>query len=467
MTAFSKLDLDPALIAGVAAQGFKDMTPIQAQSLPPMLAGRDVLAQAQTGSGKTAAFGLALLQRLAVDQPITQALVLCPTRELADQVTRAIRALASQTPNVKLLTLCGGVPVRTQVASLEHAPHIAVGTPGRVLALLKRDSLDSAAIETLVLDEGDRMLDMGFGDEIDAVIARLPARRHTWLFSATWPDSVRGVSARLQHDPVSIHVAEHVENAPAITQRFFKVDARAKLGVLMAVLARRKRDDQGDDQHGDTRTLVFCNTRVDVDTVTEALVRKNVDALALHGDREQRERDEMLVRFSNGSCTVLVATDVAARGLDITGLPRVVNYDLARDEDTHTHRVGRTGRAGQPGLAITLCLPAEADRGQRIMAFADTTLTWDRAPKDEGRSIASAPMTTLLIEGGRRDKLRPGDLLGALAGDVGLTADDVGKIDIGTVRSYVAIRRRLASNAMAGLREAGIKKRRFRVRVLR
>ena len=463
MTAFSELDLNPALIAGVAAQGFDQMTPVQAQSLPPMLDGRDVLAQAQTGSGKTAAFGLALLQRLVVAQANTQALVLCPTRELADQVTRAIRALASQTPNVKLLTLCGGVPVRTQVASLEHAPHIVVGTPGRVLALLKRESLDSAAIETLVLDEGDRMLDMGFGEEIDAVIARLPARRHTWLFSATWPDGVRDVSARLQNDPVSVHVAEHVDNAPAIAQRFFKVDARAKLGVLMAMLARRKRDDEDSD----TRTLVFCNTRVDVDTVTEALRRKSVDALSLHGDREQRERDEMLIRFANGSCTVLVATDVAARGLDITGLPRVINYDLARDEDTHTHRIGRTGRAGQPGLAITLCLPAEADRGQRIMAFADTTLTWDRAPKDEGRSIAAAPMTTLLIEGGRRDKLRPGDLLGALTGDVGLSADDVGKIDIGTVRSYVAIRRRLVTQAATGLNSAGIKKRRFRVRLLR
>jgi len=463
MTAFTELDLNPALIAGVAAQGFGHMTPVQAESLPPMLAGRDVLAQAQTGSGKTAAFGLALLQRLAIDSAHTQALVLCPTRELADQVTRSIRALASQTPNVKLLTLCGGVPVRTQVTSLEHAPHIAVGTPGRVLALLKRGSLDSAAIETLVLDEGDRMLDMGFGEDIEAIIGRLPARRHTWLFSATWPETIRDVSARLQNDPVSVHVAENVTTAPAITQRFHKVDENTKLNVLMTILARRGRDADT----GSMRTLVFCNTRDAVGTVTAALNRKGVDALALHGDREQRERDEMLIRFSNDSCAVLVATDVAARGLDISGLPRVVNYDLARDSDTHTHRVGRTGRAGQSGLAVTLCTPAEAAKGQRIMAFADTTLTWDRPPKDDGRSIAKAPMMTLVIDGGRKDKLRPGDLLGALTGDVGLAADDVGKIDIGTVRSYVAIRRGVSDKAMAGLRASGIKKRRFRVQTLR
>lgn len=463
MTTFKSLDLKPALLASVDSLGYAAMTPIQAQSLPPMLAGRDVIAQAQTGSGKTAAFGLAFLQALEIENARLQTLVLCPTRELADQVGQSIRKLAAGIPNVKLLTLCGGRPLGPQLASLTHEPHIVVGTPGRVLAHLKRESLDGGGIRTLVLDEADRMLDMGFGEDIDAIVGRISVQRQTLLFSATWPETIRAVSRRLQRDPVAVTADDATAEAPAIEQRFHALDPTQKPDALAQLLA----SDCGAGAQG-TQALVFCNTRREVGMVAQDLKRRGFCAFALHGDMDQRERDEVLVRFANQSCTVLVATDVAARGLDIVALPQVVSYDVANDADTHTHRIGRTGRAGESGLAITLCTPRECARSDAIERLLGRPLPWRPLPASTRRSDAlpSAPMKTLVIDGGRRDKLRPGDLLGALTGDAGLAAAAIGKIDIYATRAYVAIRRDLAGSALDRLRAGRIKGRRFRVRAL-
>ena len=461
MAAFSTLNLAPALLESVAAQGFDTMTPVQAQSLPPILAGRDVIAQAVTGSGKTAAFGLGVLQALAIETAAVQTLVLCPTRELADQVGQAIRVLATHVPNIKLLTLCGGVPMRPQLASLAHAPHIVVGTPGRVLAHLKRASLDCSRLRTLVLDEADRMLDMGFGEDIDAITARLPGERQTLLFSATWPDAIRGVSRRLQHEPVEVTVAA-AQDRPAIAQSFYKIGANDKSEVLCALLSQGA--TAPDD---DPRALVFCNTRAEVARVAQLLSARGFDALALHGERDQRDRDEVLLRFVNHSCAVLVATDVAARGLDIAALSQVISYDIARDVDTHVHRIGRTGRAGASGTAATLCTPGEAYRAERLAEELKTALSWQSPPKLEPVTPLTAPNRTLVIGGGRKDKLRPGDILGALTGEAGLDADVIGQISIQPTRSYVAIARGQAPSALARLRDGRIKGRRFRAHELR
>ena len=458
MTAFATLPLKPALLASLETLGYTAMTPVQAQSLPPMLEGRDVIAQAQTGSGKTAAFGLALLQALQVETIRLQALVLCPTRELADQVSKAIRKLAANIPNVKLLTLCGGMPLGPQLASLTHDPHIVVGTPGRVQEHLKRGSLHGGGIKVLVLDEADRMLDMGFSEAIDDIVGRIAKHHQTLLFSATYAEEIRAVSGRVQNNPVEVTVDAPAETKPAIEQQFIEVEPAQKIDALAQLLTGER------GQHA----LVFCNMRKDVDAVAQELDRRGYSALALHGDMEQRDRDEVLVRFANRSCNVLVATDVAARGLDITALPLVLSHDIAHDPDTHTHRIGRTGRAGESGLAITLCTPRERPKATNIEEALGTPLPW-RALKlapPRGKTLHLAPMKTLVIDAGRQDKLRPGDILGALTGDAGLDAKDIGKIDVFATRAYVAITRALANKALERLRAGRIKGRNFRVRPL-
>lgn len=458
---FKTLALRRELLDSAANHGFDRMTPIQAQTLPAILAGADVLGQAETGSGKTAAFGLGTLNKLAVGRPETQALVLCPTRELAHQVGQALRQFAATIPNTKLMTLCGGAPMHAQVNSLSRPPHIVVGTPGRILAHLQRGSLNADALQTLVLDEADRMLDMGFIDDIEAIAAFLPVDRQTLLFSATWPETIRGVSAQLQRNPKQITAAGDDDRPLRIAQIFHQVTDAEKRLALERVLGDTKRR-----QSTFSQALVFCNRRDDVDHVCAHLNKRGVSALALHGDREQRERDEVLLRFANQSCTVLVATDVAARGLDIASLPLVVSMDLARDIDTHTHRIGRTGRAGESGRAVSFCTPNERDRAERIARAAGIRLNWSRWPDDDGSARTQPPMATLIIQGGRRNKLRPGDILGALTGEGGLTAREVGRIEVTAIRAYVAVAQAKARSTRDRLRQSGIKGRRLRVGVL-
>ncbi|MET0617796.1 MAG: ATP-dependent RNA helicase DbpA [Luteibacter sp.] len=457
MDNFNALPLKPALLSAIEGLGYTSMTEIQRDSLPPILEGRDVIAQARTGSGKTAAFGLGLLQRLDPDEIRLQALVLCPTRELADQVSKALRRLAVNIPNVKLLTLCGGMPLGPQLASLEHDPHIVVGTPGRVQEHLKRESLHGGGIKMLVLDEADRMLDMGFEEAIDDIVKRISKHHQTLLFSATYPDDIRTMSGRVQRDPVTVTV-EAPHSAATIEQRVVEVEPAQKADVLARILTHEKPE----------AALVFCNMRKDTESLAAELDRRGFSALALHGDLEQRDRDEVLVRFANHSCSILVATDVAARGLDIAALPLVVSYDVAHDVDTHTHRIGRTGRAGAEGMAITLAgsrdLPKIAAIEERLGA---SIARHPARAQPEGRKVLNlAPMKTLVIDGGRKDKMRPGDILGALTGDAGLDGKDIGKIDVFATRAYVAIRRDLANKALEKLRVGKIKGRTFRVRPL-
>ncbi|MBB3227893.1 ATP-independent RNA helicase DbpA [Luteibacter sp. Sphag1AF] len=457
MTDFSQLALKPALLSAVEALGYPGMTPIQAASLPPILEGKDVIAQAQTGSGKTAAFALGLLQHLKVETIRLQALVLCPTRELADQVSKSIRKLAVNIPNVKLLTLCGGMPLGPQLASLEHDPHIVVGTPGRVQEHLKRNSLHGGGINVLVLDEADRMLDMGFEEAINDIVSRISKHHQTLLFSATYPDEIRAVSGRVQNNPVTVTI-DTPHGEATIEQRLVEVEVSQKIDTLSQIITHERPE----------AALVFCNMRKDTETLAAELDRRGFSALALHGDLEQRDRDEVLVRFANRSCSILIATDVAARGLDIAELPLVVSYDVAHDADTHTHRVGRTGRAGNTGLAITLAGSRELPKIRAIEEKQGAPLKrYPARPLVGARKVLNlAPMKTVVIDAGRKDKLRPGDILGALTGDAGLDAKDIGKIDVFATRAYVAIRRDLANKALERLRAGKIKGRNFRVRPL-
>ena len=454
-TAFSALHLKAPMLKNLVSLGYAEMTPIQAHTLPLILAGKDVIAKAKTGSGKTAAFGIGLLTNLEVTSLRVQALVLCPTRELADQVGKELRRLARFTDNIKILTLCGGVPFGPQLGSLEHGAHVVVGTPGRLLDHLRRGSLDLTSLQTLVLDEADRMLDMGFQDEISTLIAATPVKKQTLLFSATYPPAITELSATLQHEPVEVSVDE-IHDEGAIEQIFFEVDSHERTEAVAQILRH----------YSPESTLVFCNTKVECQEVAADLNSLGFAALAIHGDLEQRERDLVLTRFANKSVSVLVATDVAARGLDIKELGAVINYELPRNPETHTHRIGRTGRAGEQGLAVSLVAAHENRRVQAIeSAFGNSITRGDLASLTvPGGKPAAPPMVTFCIDGGRKNKLRPGDILGALTGEGGIAGSEVGKIDVGDAQAYVAVIRSSAEQALACLARNKIKGRFFKVR---
>jgi ATP-independent RNA helicase DbpA len=457
-TSFATLDLKPALLGNLAEIGYAEMTLVQAQALPKVLAGCDVLARAKTGSGKTAAFGLGLLNRLDETAFRLQSLVLCPTRELADQVAREIRRLAQAIPNIKILTLCGGVPIGPQQASLQHSPHIVVGTPGRVLKHLSKANIAMDDLQTLVLDEADRMLDMGFADELDAILAFVPENRQTLLFSATYPDAIASISDRVQRDPVTIDVTDD-EQPARIEQHWCSVTRENRNDELLRALR----------VWGGALNLVFCNTRIDCADVARYLQSKGIAAVALHGDLDQSQRTQVLVQFANRSASVLVATDVAARGLDVDDLDTVFNYELPAQAEVYVHRIGRTGRAGKEGVAVSLVEPREIRRLLEIEALLPTAALRECSIPDSSRAIESlsSAMTTLQISGGRKNKLRPGDLLGVLTADTGVSGESVGSIDLFDTVSYVAVRNTEAKRALQQLSNRPIKGKRYRARILR
>ncbi len=431
------------------------MTPIQAHTLPLILAGKDVIAKAKTGSGKTAAFGIGLLTHLEVTSSRVQALVLCPTRELADQVSKELRRLARFTENIKILTLCGGVPFGPQLGSLEHGAHVVVGTPGRLLDHLRRGSLELNSLQTLVLDEADRMLDMGFQEDISTLVAATPLKKQTLLFSATYPAEITELSRTFQREPVEVSVDETHEDG-AIEQILYEVDPEERTAAVARILKHYRPES----------TLVFCNTKVECQEVATSLTREGFSALSIHGDLEQRERDRVLTLFANKSASVLVATDVAARGLDIKELAAVINYELPRNPEIHTHRIGRTGRAGEQGLALSLVTAHETRRVQAIENSLGGNIT-----RENVSSLTMAPgmpvvppMKTLCIDGGRKNKLRPGDILGSLTGEGEIAGSEVGKIDVFDTHTYVAIVRSSASQALACLGRNKIKGRFYKVR---
>jgi len=454
-TAFSTLSLKTSMLQNLSSLGYDEMTPIQADSLPLILAGTDVIAQAKTGSGKTAAFGIGLLSRLVVTRFCVQGLVLCPTRELADQVSKELRRLARFTDNVKILTLCGGVPFGPQFGSLEHGAHIVVGTPGRILDHLGRGSLDLKSLRMLVLDEADRMLDMGFKEDLAAIVAATPRNRQTLLFSATYPQSIAAMSATVQQNPVTVKV-DATHDGQQIEQLFFFVERGKRVAAVARILGHYRSES----------TLIFCNTKKECQEVADALTERGVSALAIHGDLEQSERDQVLARFANKSVSVLVATDVAARGIDIKELTAVINYELTRDPEVHIHRIGRTGRAGEQGLALSLVTAAESRRAAAIEDYLGVSV-----PRAELESLTmpsstslEAPMVTISIDGGRKNKLRPGDVLGALTGEAGIPGSEVGKINVFNFHTYVAISRGSAKAALACLSTNKIKGRFYKIR---
>jgi len=459
MPSFETLALRPELHVGLDRLGYTEMTDIQTLALPSALAGRDVVGHARTGSGKTAVFGLAILQQLDLSLREPQALVLSPTRELAEQLVGSLRALAAGLPGVRIITVTGGSPSRDQRSAIEAGAHVIVGTPGRLLQHLELGRIDTTRVSILVLDEADRMLDMGFEEQVGGILARVPEERQTLLFSATWPKVMERLSAEVQQDPEMIGGATLVD-ADVLRQSALLCAWEERDEALRSVLLARD----------PVPTLVFCETRAQCKDAARFLTQAGAAALALHGELGQSDRDEVLVRFRNGSARILVATNVAARGLDVEGLALVVCYEVSPDPEVHVHRVGRTARADAHGEAVSLVAGGgkEVRRLQAIERFIDgevPRIQWEATP-DQRLDHWSAEWSTLVVLGGRRDKLRAGDLLGALTRGVGLQGDDIGAITLTDRRAWIAVRPAVAEQAAEGLNSSRIKKKRFRVRLV-
>ncbi|ENC6733045.1 ATP-dependent RNA helicase DbpA [Vibrio navarrensis] len=456
-TPFSTLPLKDELLVTLDSLGYTEMTPIQAQSLPSVLAGEDVIGQGKTGSGKTATFALGLLSNLNVQRFRVQSLVLCPTRELADQVASEIRTLARGIHNIKVLTLCGGMPMGPQIGSLEHGAHILVGTPGRILDHMSKGRINLDELNTLVLDEADRMLEMGFQDAIDAIIDAAPSQRQTLLFSATFPSEIETIAAKVMKQPKWVKV-ESTHQQSTIEQRFYKLESTEERDDALEALLLTHRPES---------CVVFCNTKKEVQNVTDELHNRKFSVIELHGDMEQRERERALTMFANKSISILVATDVAARGLDVDNLDAVINFELSRDPEVHVHRIGRTGRAGSKGIAISFYSEKELYRIERIEEYMGIDVHPAKLPQPENHKPYYPAMRTIQILGGKKEKVRAGDILGSLTKEAGIDGKLIGKINILPMVSYVAVDNSVVKQAEQQLQNGKMKGRNFKARIMK
>ena len=441
------------MLDNLKSLGYLEMTPIQEKGLPFILSNRDFIGQANTGSGKTAAFALGILSKLDLTNQRPQALVLVPTRELAEQVANEIRRLARFTSNIKVLTISGGSEERHKMKSLKQGAHIIVGTPGRITKLLETGILIASDIKVLVLDEADRLLEMGTIAEINRIASFTPVERQTMLFSATFPNGIKTLSASIQEDAAQITIDSQHQTS-TIKQLFFKVE-EDKNDALLRLLGHYNPDS----------CIIFCNSRETCNKVAGFLRTKKIDSLQLHSDMEQQDRTMILIKFENRSCRILVATDLASRGLDIKDVSIIINYDLPSDHELYIHRIGRTGRAGQEGLALSLYTHKERSMLRTISDYLKTespTMELDELKKL--KDVVMRPfMSTIYISGGRKDNIRPGDILGALTKEAGLKKEEVGKIHILEVNSYVAIAHDKIERAIECLNAKKIKGKKFKV----
>jgi len=449
---FEKLNLDKAFLKNLDSLGFKELTPIQELSLPLLLENKDVIGQAKTGSGKTASFSIPIVKKLDVKNFRIQSLILAPTRELANQIAVEIRKLIRHIHNVKVLTLTGGVPFKPQVASLYHGAHIIVGTPGRVLKHINEENINFDNLDSFVLDEADKMLDMGFYEDIMQVVEVLPKNRQSMLFSATYEDNIQKLANTILNDAIFVKSQEIQE--VKINQRFYELNDDYKTSVIPSLITSNKAKS----------ILIFCNTKDKCNELADDLYDLGLDVLTLHSDLEQRDRDEIITLFSSKSYPVLIATDVASRGLHIDDIDLVINYDLARDEKVHTHRIGRTARAGKGGLAISLYTKYDDEKLEDLKDCFDDLIFDDISKVEDNVDFKiDSDYRTIFINGGKKQKLRAGDILGALTAGLNLPKDCVGKITSYDFCSYVAVKKEFIDKAVKGLSSNKIKGKYFRI----
>ena len=449
MTHFKNLNLPSDLLTNLNLLNYTKMTPIQQATLPHILDKKDIIAKAKTGSGKTLAFALPLALNIKAKQQHPQALIIAPTRELSEQIATEIKRVARYKSDVKVITLYGGTSLTRQVESLQKGADIIVGTPGRLLDHFSRESFELKDIKTLILDEADRMLDMGFADDILKLVSNLPKKRQTLLFSATYPDDISKLSEKVLDNPIKIELEGQEEQPLKIKEYAFEVSNKDK--ALITTL----------QSFQPNLAIIFCNTKVKTNEVGDMLHEKGFDVAVLNGDLEQYQRQEMLLQFANGSLPILVATDLASRGLDIESVELIINYDFPHKTEEYTHRIGRTGRAGADGIAVSICNEYEKNKIDEIRPTLQ--LNDIKELKINKNFYMQGEVGTLSIEGGKKKKLRAGDILGTLCKDIGLDVKDIGKINIFDTHSYVAINKNVIKKAFNGLKNGKIKKRKFRV----
>lgn len=516
LTKFDELDLNPAILRAVEEMGFEEMSPIQAKAIPLILEGRDVVGQAQTGTGKTAAFGIPLLMKVNPKVRSLQAIVLCPTRELAIQVAEEIRKLARFMHGIKVLPVYGGQEISKQIRSLKSGVQIIIGTPGRVMDHMRRKTVRFDDISMVVLDEADEMLNMGFRDDIETILSQVPKERQTVLFSATMPQPILDIAKIYQKKAEMVRVVKKELTVPKIEQFYFEVTPKNKEEALSRLL----------DMYNPKQSLVFCNTKKQVDELTAALQGRGYFAEGLHGDMKQQQRDRVMNSFRNGKTEILVATDVAARGIDVDNVEAVFNYDVPQDDEYYVHRIGRTGRAGREGRAFTLVAGREIYKLKDIMRYCKTKIKASKIPsindvtevkaenildriasiiKDEdlskmisiieerlndedytsldiaaaflkmalgddstktdeisdmenyGDTGAEAGMVRLFINLGKNQRIKAGDILGAIAGETGMPGKLIGSIDMYDKYTFVEVPREYASEVIQVMKTAKIK----------
>jgi ATP-dependent RNA helicase DbpA len=457
---FNSLPLSPSLLKIITEMGYQQMTPIQAVSIPLLLAGKDLVGQSQTGSGKTAAFIIPILEKIKAEDLYAQALILCPTRELCDQVLRECRKFSKAFPGIQTVALVGGQPYPQQLQALERGAQLLVGTPGRTLEHLNERNAQLQRLKVFVLDEADRMLEEGFTDELTAIIDELPKERQTIFFSATFPEGVEVLSDRYQKNPERITIQQDAKTSPQIKQFVYASENPEKEETLYKILKN----------HPAQCTLIFCRMKATVAQVGQRLAKGKVSCGVLHGDLEQVERDRVTTLFRNGSLRVLVATDVAARGLDIESLELVINMDMPSSPEIYVHRIGRTGRAGRSGTAVSIVTEYEIPLVAEIEETTGVKMHRQPLPKEDSDfplEMQRSLNRTLYVSGGKSNKLRPGDILGTLTSEPNAVAGkDVGKIEVLERFSYVAIKSSEVERALTKLSTSKIKGSKYKVHLL-
>jgi ATP-independent RNA helicase DbpA len=445
---FKDLSLPSEVLTNLTNLGYTHPTPIQEKAIPLIIQGKDLIAKAKTGSGKTLGFALPLILKLDEDEHFPQALIIAPTRELSEQIAGECRKLAQYKKDVKIITLYGGTSLTKQVASLEKGADIIVGTPGRLLDHFSRETIHLGQIKTLILDEADRMLDMGFADDILKLVSNLPKQRQSLLFSATYPENIDKLTKVILKNPIEIKIESEQEKID-IKEHVYSVEDKDK--ALITTL-----------QHFQpSLAIVFCNTKAKTVEVSTMLDEKGFDVATLNGDLEQYERQEMLLQFANGSLPVLVATDLAARGLDIKDVDIVINYDVPMKSEDYTHRIGRTGRANKSGLAVSLCDEYGLRKLSEIKPELKSTTMNELRPNKN--FYLQGSVQTLCIDGGKKKKIRAGDILGTLCKDIGIENKRIGKINVYATHSYVAIDKSVIKKAFSGLKNGKIKGKKLRI----
>ena len=513
---FEEMCLDTRIMRAIAEMGFEQPSPIQAQSIPIAVEGKDMIGQARTGTGKTASFGIPMLQRINPKDKNLQAIVLCPTRELAIQSANEIRKLAKFLHGIKVLPIYGGQEISKQIRSLKGGVQIVIGTPGRVMDHLRRHTLKPQTVDIVVLDEADEMLNMGFREDIETILGQLPEERQTMLFSATMPKPILEIAKRYLHEPEIVKVIQKELTVPKIEQYYYEVNPRKKNEVLSRLL----------DMYDPSLSLVFCNTKRKVDELVADLKGRGYFAEGLHGDMKQSQRDRVMNSFRNGRTDILVATDVAARGIDVDDVEAVFNYDVPQDDEYYVHRIGRTGRAGREGRAFTLVVGKEIYKLKDIQRYCKTKIrrqpipsvndvaaikveklleqageliatdglgrmmdlleeyldgsdysatemaaallamqlgetSTQTLPKEEfGDTGAEPGMVRMFMNIGKKDRVRIGDILGAVAGESGMEGALVGTIDMYDNFSFVEVPQEYAAAVLEAMNHSKIKGRR-------